>query len=437
MRTIIYFFLFALPAFLISGCMFKKNVMKDEADDIEEAVVASVNGENFLVMKEEIFQATSKSSKQGFRTTSGYTEYRLTSYDLNTGKISKRIELGERDDGYMYFLGATDGKLWYFCDNEKTGLHARNPKTLDIVVSKDDIEKVNPFLKNNFPKVKWYELRKYFGFDLVKKMPMIADNSGFVYLLNPENYSTEKISSPVKNFEYEKTMSTTSINVTNKDYMSLSGDPRKTIHFASKEFEQPDFLKGEFLESSNSLNVKEIFPEYLNPIYEEIEKNQRFIDSVKGMEEQMKEETDQWKIRTLQNLKSRIKYEEENIGRKYKEINDLSTSRFNTIISRDKGVFVIHTTTASDTAKVLISKVNFDVKEKSITLIWTTLLENIFAEPEKVFEKGGFDYVFSKGSPNLRTKRAIIYGDKLILVSMLRTVCIDVNSGKVLWEFLI
>ncbi len=435
MRTIIYFFLFALPVFLLSGCMFKKNVMKDEADNIEEAIVASVNGENFLVMKEEIFQATSKSSKQGFRTTSGYTEYRLTSYDLNTGKISKRIELGERDDGYMYFLGATGGKLWYFCDNEEIGLHARNPKTLDVVVTKDDIEKVNPFLKNNFPKVKWYELRKYFGFDLVKKMPMIADNSGFVYLLNPENYSTEKITSPVKNFEYEKTMSTTSIYVTEKDNMYLSGDPRKTIRFASREFEQPDFLKGEFLESSNSLNVKEVFPEYLNPVYEEIEKSQRFIDSVNGLEEQMKDETDQWKIRSLQNLKSRIKFEEDNIERKYKQINDLSTSRFKTIITRDKGVFVIHTTTASDTAKVLISKVNFDAREKSVTLAWTTLLENIFAEPDKVYEKGGFDYVFSKGNPNLRTKRAIIYGDKLILVLMLRTVCIDVNSGKVLWEF--
>lgn len=82
-----------------------------------------------------------------------------------------------------------------------------------------------------------------------------------------------------------------------------------------------------------------------------------------GLEEQMKEETDQWKVRQYDFLKGRIKYEEDNIGRKYKEINDLSTSRFNTIISRDKGVFVIHTTTASDTAKVLISKVNFDVKK--------------------------------------------------------------------------
>lgn len=435
MKTNTLLYLLFVAALFLSGCMFKKNVMKDEADNLEEAVVASLNGENFLVMKEEIFQATSKSSKQGFRTTSGYTEYRLTSYDLNTGKISKRIELGERDDGYMCFLGATDGKLWYFCDNEKIGLHARNPKTLDVVVTKDDIEKANPFLKNNFPKVKWYELRKYFGFDLVKKMPLIADNSGFVYLLNPENLSTEKISSPVKNFEYEKTISATTIYVTKNDNMSLSGDPRKTIRFASREFEQPDFLKGEFLESSNSLNVKEVFPEYLNPVYEEIEKSQRFIDSVNGLEEKMKDETDQWKIRNLKSLKSRIKYEEDNIGRKYKEINDLSTNRFNNIISRDKGVFVIHTTTASDTAKVLISKVNFDMNEKNITLMWTTLLENIFAEPDKVYEKGGFDYVFSKGSPNLRTKRAIIHGDKLILVLMLKTVCIDVNSGKVLWEF--
>ncbi len=434
-KTLLLFILFS--GIFLSGC-FRKNVMKDEADNIEEAFVASVNGENFLIMKEEIFQATSKSSKQGIRTTSGYTEYRLTSYDLNTGKISKRIELGERDDNYMYFLGASDGKLWYYSADEKTGLHARNPKTLDIVVTKDDIEKVNPFLKNNFPKVKWYELRKYFGFDMIKKVPMIADNSGFVYLMNPDTYKTEKVNVPIKNFRYDETMSTTSINVTKNDYLSLSGDPRKHIRFGSKDIEQPDFLKGEFLESSVTVNVKEMFPEYLTPIYDEIEKKQNEIDSIKALEEQMKDETDKYKLRSLDFAKSRIKYNEDDITRKYKEIEDLSgNNRFKTIIGKDKSVFIIHSSTASDTAKVLMSKIKFDTGEKTISLVWTTPLQNIFTEPEKVFEKGGFDYVFSKGSPNLRTKRAIMAGDKLIFISMLKTVCIDTNTGNILWEFTI
>ena len=42
MRTTIYLFLFALPVFLLSGCMFKKNVMKDEADNIEDFSGATV-----------------------------------------------------------------------------------------------------------------------------------------------------------------------------------------------------------------------------------------------------------------------------------------------------------------------------------------------------------------------------------------------------------
>ncbi|MDD5361768.1 MAG: PA2928 family protein [Ignavibacteria bacterium] len=434
MKTKILFLFSIILAVYLSGCMFKKNVMKDDADNIEEAYIASTNGENFLIMKEVVFQATSKSSKQGIRMTSGYNEYRLTSYELETGKISKRIELGGQDDEYMYFIGATDGKIWYYSKDEKIGLHARNPKTLDIIVSKNDIEKVNPFLKDNFPKVKWYELRKYFGFDLAKKVPMISDNSGFVYLLNPDNYGTEKVSASIKNFEYEKTMSTTSINVTKDDYMSLTGDPRKHINFKSKNFDQPDFLKGEFLQSSNSLNVKEVFPEYLTPLYNEIEKKQRYIDSVKELGEQMKDETDKYKQRSYEYLKNNIKYAEDDIDRKYKEINDLSTSRFNTIISKDKGVFVIHATTASDTSKVIISKVTFDADNKTINLAWTTLLDNIFTEPDKVYEKGGFDYVFSKGSPNLRTKRAILAGNKIIFISMLRAVCIDTNTGNVLWN---
>ena len=62
--------LLILSSFYLSGCFFfKKDVMKDTADNVEEAIIMKVNNENYLVTKEEIFQATSKSDKGGFRQT--------------------------------------------------------------------------------------------------------------------------------------------------------------------------------------------------------------------------------------------------------------------------------------------------------------------------------------------------------------------------------
>lgn len=426
-------FILLIFVILFTGC-FKKNVMDDDADDIEEIVIANSGGEKILVSKESIFQATSKSSKGGIRTTIGYSEYRLSSYNLSTGELLKRIELGERDDDYLYFLGNTDGKLWYYSQNEKVGLHARDPKTLDIVVSQDQILNVNPFLKGNFPKVKWYELRKYFGYDYVKNIPIVSDNSGIIYSLDPVTLKAEKRTGSMTNYKYEESTQSTSMNLDKDLHASLSGEPRKYLRLGNKNFEEPDFLKGEFLFSSGVIPAKEIYPDYFAPILKVIEKKQRAIDSLSSLIEEQKDETDMWKARKVERMRERVKYEQSDLENENNKLIKAGDEKINLIISRDKGFFIIHSTTASDTAKVLISKVRFNTEDKSASFMWTTLLPNIFYEPDKVYEKGSFDYVFSKGSPNLRTKRVIYSDDKLVFISMLKAVCIDMNTGSILWE---
>jgi hypothetical protein len=433
MRTLYKVFLLLISAMLFTGC-FKKNVTKDDADDIEEIIIANSGGEKILVSKESIFQATSKSSKGGIRTTTGYSEYRLSSYNLNTGELLKRIELGERDDDYLYFLGNTDGKLWYYSQNEKLGLHARDPKTLDIVVSQDQILNVNPFLKGNFPKVKWYELRRYFGYDYTKSIPIVSDNSGIIYSLDPTTLKAEKRTGSMTNYKYEESTQSTSMNIDKDLHVSLSGDPRKHLRIGNKNFEELDFLKGEFLFSSGVIPAKDIYPDYFAPILKEIEKKQRAIDSLNTLIEEQKDETDVWKARMVERMRDRVKHEQRDLENENSKLTKASDEKINIVISRDKGFFVIHSTTASDTAKVLITKIRFNVEDKSPSSLWTTLLPNIFYDPDKVYEKGSFDYVFSKGSPNLRTKRVLYSDDKLVFITMLKAVCIDMNTGSILWE---
>ncbi len=433
MKTIYYLIILLISATLLTGC-FKKNVMEDDADDIEEIVIANVGGEKYLVSKESIFQATSKSSKRGIRTTSGYTEYRLSSYNLNSGELIKRIEIGERDDNYLYFLGNTDGKLWYYSQNEKFSLHARDPKTLDIIVTQDQILNVNPFLKGNFPKVKWYELRKYFGYDYAKNIPIVSDNSGVIYSLDPVTFKAEKRSGSISNFEYDKSTQSTSMNVDKDLHVSLSGEPRKHLRLGNKDYDDPNFLKGEFLFSSGVIPAKNIYPEYFAPVLKEIEKKQRYIDSLNSIIDEQKDETDMWKTRTTERMRAYVTKAQRDIEKENDKLSKFSNEKINLVISRDKGFFIIHNTSASDTSKVLISKVRFDVENKTASFMWTTILPNIFSDPDKVYEKESFDYVFSKGSPNLRTKRVVYSDDKLVFITMLKAVCIDMNTGSILWE---
>src|SRR5687768_6008398 len=125
-----YFPLFLL--LLFSSC-FHKDVMNDRADDVEESFIYKGKDGTYIITKEEIFQATSKKSSGGFTQISGYAEYRISSYDLETGNLNGRAELGEGMEEAFTILGATEGKLWIYSIDPDLGFHARDPKTLEIL----------------------------------------------------------------------------------------------------------------------------------------------------------------------------------------------------------------------------------------------------------------------------------------------------------------
>lgn len=422
---------FVLLFLIISGC-FKKDVMVDTADDVEEAVIMDVNGEKYLVVKEEIFQATSKESGRGITRTTGYVEYRISTYDFNTGNLVKRIDLGEQEDNNHYFLGPANGKLWYMSSDKETGLHARDPKTLDIVVSQDEIFSINGHLANNLPQPKYYEYGKYYGFDKSVNMLMVSDNSGFVFYLDPVTLETRKTDKSIERYKYDETAKTTSMEFDSETYLSLSGSPRNILKVKSKEYPELSFLDGNFMFSTTKLSVSEINPDFLVPIQNEIDKYKKELDSLNKLYDEMKNSGMNDNDYKLRSVKSIAESAERHLKSKEDELKRENTS-YSFIITDDRGVLVIHKSNATDTAKVIISKIILDenlIPSKG----WETYIPDVFYDPGKVVDKDGFEYVFSKGSPDFSTVRTL-YGDgKLIYIFMLRAVCLDSKSGNILWN---
>jgi hypothetical protein len=424
--------IFVTLTFVISAGCFKKDVMVDTADDVEEVLIMDAGGEKVLVTREEIFQATSKESGRGITRTSGYTEYRLNSYNLNTGELIARIDLGERDDNNYYLLGPADGKLWYVSSDKETGLHARDPKTLEIIVPQSEIISKNPNLADNLPHPQYYEYRKYYGYDDKLKLPMISDNSGYVYYLDPKTLKTEKTDKSIEAYKYDESAKTTSMEFISGIYLNLSGDPRKILRVKSSDYPELSFLDGNFMFSTTKLSLSEINPDFFAPINKEIEKYKREIDSLNNLLDEYNKsglsESD-YRIRSvgysIENAKRQIKYKEEEKERK--------DTRSNVLITEDRGFFIIHKSNATDTAKVIISKIVIDDNLKPEKK-WETILQNVFYDPGKVIATSGFEYVFSKGNPDLSTVR-ILYGEgKLVFIFMMRCVCIDGKTGEILWD---
>ncbi len=437
LRIILYLVIIIASVSVLSCGIMKKNLMEDIADDIKEVVISKSGDEYFVVAKEEIFQATSKSDNGGIRHITGYDEYRISSYDLNTGILSARVALGGREDNTCSFLGETGGKLWYKSVDKELGFHAREPKNLSVVITQDKITEVNPFLKNNLSQPDWNSISTYYGFDEVKNMPMVSDNSGFVYYINPETLIAEKTSESIERIVSDNNCLSTSMYIDAENSISLDGAPRCYARIYNKENKDISFLKGQFLQSSNvikpSESDKKFFAPYLNEIAEykrEIDSIRKFIDekiddsSIRNTQSVINNK--KYAERNIQNLQSKIKYAEEKINRK-------SRNESFSLLSEDNGVFILSQTDVTDQAKIIISKVKIN-PDSTISLAWQTEVSDIFREPEKGMDRSSFEVVFSKGNPDLGTMRVLSENRKLVMFSMLHAFCIDEENGRILWN---
>ena len=433
------FVIIVLFAALLASCNpMKKNTMKDRADDVKESIIVKTDNGAFLIIKEEIFQAVSKSDNGGFRRISGYTEERISSYDLNTGALIKRIALGEIRENNCLFLGYANGKLWYKSIDKDIGFHARDPKSLEIIVNEEKITEVNPVLKNNLSQPEWSALQRFYGFDSYKNMPMVSDNEGYVYYVDPVSLKAEKSQESIKNFVSANSCLSTSMNIDVNTSINLSGNPRNNLNYFNNDVKEPSFLKGEFLKCSNELSSIQINSSYFDKNKSEIENYKKEIDSLQNILNSIDTTSDERKNKITLKYKtsgtaSKIKYLNDRIKYANDNLKRYSDDKFYDIITNDNCVFILSQSDVTDKAKCIISKVKLNA-DSTVSLKWQTELADFFRNPDKGFDKSSFEMVFSKGNPDLNTMRVIENGEKLVFIFMLKTVCLDISTGKILWS---
>lgn len=438
LKSFIHSFIIIFTLTFLSCNLMKKNVMEDIADDIKDVIISETGGEYFVVTKEEIFQATSKSDNGGIRHITGYDEYRLSSYDLNSGKLSARIDLGDRRESECTFLGETKGKLWYKSVDKSLGFHAREPKNLSVIITQEKIIEVNPFLKDNLSQPEWNSIGTYYGFDAEKNMPMVTDISGFVYYIDPATLAAQKTSESIERFKSDNSCLSTSMYINAETSINLQGNPRNYLSIYNKENKDISFLNGQFMLSSNIISSSESNQKFIAPYLNEISQYRKEIDSlneiIRNSESNKGEnntkpvyrDSKKYAERNIQNIQNKIKYAEDNIKR-YSRNENFS------IITQDNGVFILSQTDVTDQARVLISKVIIN-SDSTSRQVWQTELQNIYKDPDKGMDRSSFEVVFSKGNPDLRTIRVISGAGKLVLFAMLHAVCLDENSGSILWN---
>lgn len=414
--------------------------MSDVADDVATAFVYSgVEGKS-IITKEQIFQAQSKKSGGGVTNISGYAEYRITSYDPATGNRTGRVDMGEGIEKAFIIMGATPGKIWLYSIDEELGFHCRNPKTLEVISDEKTLTANGPLKGFAFARPEWMKLNQQYGWSAQNGNLMLSDMQGFHYYYDPQKNTLEKTEDEIIDYDWAAHKTGSTGYFTKENYVSLGGNGRQKLKYSYEDSTgKYSYLNGEILMD-------------MNPVHDAVRKNNALIaienemhqlaDSISRLHALFPEmsvegrsysqiSNEEWKAK--HKCESFIR-EKEDLERDRKSI--ISETRKyidDPVLSDGEGnLFIIHATDVTDTAHMQVTKVNWD--GKTFTEKWTVRLDNFYRDPEKADDKGAFETVFSDGNPSFRYQWFDITDDKLFIISQLRMICLDVKSGKVLWE---
>jgi hypothetical protein len=152
----------------------------------EDGGLFVADGKAVLFTTQSEFTVTSKKTRGGSTTRSGYTNFFLLATDAATGQELQKIKLGNYKERTEY-LGNLGGKAWFFSHNPAIGLHSRNTQTLQVETATKDIITKNPVLSAGLTEASYQQ-----GIDSSGKYLFATSKDGYHYLVDPQTLLAAK-----------------------------------------------------------------------------------------------------------------------------------------------------------------------------------------------------------------------------------------------------
>jgi hypothetical protein len=427
----------SLYALVAAGC-FHKDVMTDTADDVVSNLLYQGPEGNLIISKEEIFQANSKSSGGGVTHISGYAEYRLSSYRVATGELAGRVELGEGIEEANALLGYSEGKIWMFSIDPELGLHYRDPQTLEVKEAWGELSQ-KPGLNAFKPaRPEWPLIDQYFVYDWERDRVLLTDEAGFKYALDPNTFKFEKLEVDFPRVDWDEDILNGSGALKKDDNIYLEGDPRKVISYLGKKSSGDlSFLFGEWLVDPSPKKAAERKNAERQRITQAIRANQDSITAYEALHPEIKVPQKQfsWEDQDKRSHCDQFKRNIDDLKRELDRLNSAFNHVFDyPMVTNDgRSGYVFHANVVSDTAHVIISRVNLGA-DSTWSLAWSTDLVGIYHNTSTADQAGAFETVYSKGNPEFDYRWVTTDGNYLVLISQLHMLALDLKSGKLAWN---
>ncbi|MBS1910693.1 MAG: hypothetical protein JST22_01780 [Bacteroidetes bacterium] len=427
--------LLALPAILLAAC-FHKSDETGTADDVKQTMICHTAKGDFLITHEEVFHATSKSSGGRGTFVSGYADYRFTVRNLATGQQVARLVTGERDED-LILLGFDGTRLWCYSADKSVGLHARDPATLGVVVTRDQVEKGTPALAGRLASPSVSEAGRLYGFDPFTRSVILADMQGNLYSMDAETLRATAIAKMPKLLEQPSHASTTGAYRWRDESVGLRDEPRGHIEISNDVRSTDSYLHGEIMLEGNVTRLAEAGVRMRKAADAVIERMRSTHDSLLALYPVLRNETEAYRsIRDADLLNGYYR-----IDRKLQEAVEDSASNSddalrhlpNTVLGCDSNVvYIAHANNLADTSSLMISRVSLHGTQ--MVTDWTTLVPQIYANPSKGIKVDPLAETFKSGDPDFDYEWYGVEGNVLVGVKMLFAFALDIRTGKLLWK---
>ncbi|MGL4596314.1 MAG: hypothetical protein ACRCYO_02225, partial [Bacteroidia bacterium] len=422
--------LFFLTLLLFFSSCFHKDVLNDRADNVAQSLIYTGAEGTFIITREEVFQATNKRSSGGFTSVSGYAEYRLSTYNAETGKLVARIELGEGLEKTTHVLGTTAGKIWLY-NNTEQGLHCRNPQTLELIDDQNKLTSEAPLKGFQFAKPSWTQINDFFVVNLKEKKLMLSDMQGYTYYFDPAAKTLVKTEDKIPKYTWARSNLSNIVYFNSDTSISLSSDLRSTLECNSqKNTSTLSFLRGQLVIDNNIERLIQVRTNALAVFKTEQEKWQDSLDLLTSKHPIFKQDNPPWQDYSREELDMRSYFGEikRNYDRAAYNYDALSKEDLDSnypLTNEPYTALIVHATDVSDTAHTILTKV--DARQANFSQKWTLQLPQIYFDASKANSKGAFATVMSEGNPRFDYKWFDQHNNQLFMIVQLKLLCIDLK----------
>jgi hypothetical protein len=258
----------------------------------------------------------------------------------------------------------------------------------------------------------WQHINKYYGFDAIQHKLIVTNTNQQQYYIDVETFACQPIKEKIKlNPSFNKY--TAKSAVFNDSTWKLTGYELMKFNCGNYTAQQPSYLYGQFLMEQNKLRLFKHF----YGIHENLISLRNKSYSVNPLNESAIIDV------LIKNAKENI----ENL------INGNKPDEF--LMQTDSHSFYVLSKNEDNAdATIKISKVK-STQFGEFTELWSTSPVGMFYNVAQARNTSSFKHFFGTLQPEFNYSFYQIYDNKLVIIYLLQVCCIDIETGKTIWQF--